>query len=1416
VSEHGLPPLETPPATLAAPAPSRRLRRFFLRHLPLTVGGMVLFLILAVVGGYFLASSDGFQNLVRRRMVSQLEAATGGRAEIASFHWRLLDLEAEAGGLVIHGREAPGEAPYAQVERLRARMSILGLLSPRVVLRNLEVIHPAFHLIIYPDGTTNQPHLPARRKPRENVLDTVFRLGVSRLVVEQGVLDLDNRAAAFDFQKRRMPLDFTASNVSLRISHRPSGLGEAESYRIEAGATDLTLARSAAVRPYPAVHGRMLATVDLERSALILRSLRLTAFGHGIPDRSLEVNGELDNFSQPHWRARAAGDLDMRLLDPVTGYPFAPEGIAHLDLGASGQLDQFLIDGAVRVENGAYIGTGVSERGIELTAHVHADGNRLSITGITARLHQGGSMTGTVDLAPWLPSASRKADPQQAGRAPPAGRTLQNAASAIKIPVDGRVTADFQDVALDTILDMVGQKPFQRLGIDARLNGPTVTTWSRGDNKTVAVSAQLRLSPSPAGVPGEAPATGVVDATYTQRDGAVDLRQLELNLPASRVEAHGRLGAYPMTSSSSISVDFASHDLREFDKLLRDMGLKRGSRAGAAALPVALSGQAGFRGTWNGSLLRPRLAGSLKAAGLALEMPAGLNETSAETRFLQMDTVEAEGSYTPERIDINHGLLERGSERLTLNGTLDASAGRQPVFDGNSVLHLRAEAAKVSVEELRPFFRGELPVQGELDARFEAQGPLQSPRTSGWVEMPSGNLFGESVERVRVQGSITGRAVKADSFSVRVAGGSLTGSGAWDPQSSRFQVEAQGSEIDLTRIEWLRRRAAAAGGKVAFHLHGSGTIADPRVEAHATATGFALAGERLGTIDLGATTSGRTVAYDGTAQLAGAEIRVSGTTALDSNYQTHAKLDLSRIDLGAILKLAHIEALGGESRLAGTVTFDGPLAHPEELRGEARMEELAATVAAVHLKSVGAVRATLAGGRIQIEPLHVTGEDTDLNLQGSLALTGERRIDLAASGSFNLKLIETLDPDVTAAGAATFQLEAHGPLRNPGLRGRLDLENGSLSLEDVPNGLSQVHGTLEFNQNRLEVRSLTAMSGGGQLNVDGYLSYQGGIYANLTVTGKQVRVRYPEGVSSLADTKLRLQGSPANLALSGDVLITRFTTSPDFDFAALAAKVNAAKTTMVPPDAPSNHIRLDVHVISSSQLEFQNAFAKLGGDVDLRLRGTMASPALLGRVSITEGSAVIAGTRYELEHGEIAFANPLRIDPDIDLSATARVEEYDIKLGLRGTPQRLSVTYRSDPPLPESDVVALLALGRTQSQQRIYTEQQQQSLSGPATDTLLGGALNATVSNRVQKLFGAGSVKVDPNYLGPFGNSTSRIIVQERLGRNVTLTYATDANTTGQQLLQADVAINSHVSLVVARDESGVFSMVLKATRRYR
>ena len=163
-----------------------RLRRFFLRHLPLAVAFTAISLALLAVGLYFVASSSAFENGVRKRLIASIEELTGGRAEIASFHWRLLHFEAEADGVVIHGLEDPGEAPYAKIDHLRVVFSLRNLFSPTVRLRSLEIDRPSLHFIVYPNGSTNQPHPRQPRNSSNPAIDTLFEMQAGRIAVEQG------------------------------------------------------------------------------------------------------------------------------------------------------------------------------------------------------------------------------------------------------------------------------------------------------------------------------------------------------------------------------------------------------------------------------------------------------------------------------------------------------------------------------------------------------------------------------------------------------------------------------------------------------------------------------------------------------------------------------------------------------------------------------------------------------------------------------------------------------------------------------------------------------------------------------------------------------------------------------------------------------------------------------------------------------------------------------------------------------------------------------------------------------------------------------------------------------------------------------------------------------------------------------
>jgi translocation and assembly module TamB len=563
---------------------------------------------------------------------------------------------------------------------------------------------------------------------------------------------------------------------------------------------------------------------------------------------------------------------------------------------------------------------------------------------------------------------------------------------------------------------------------------------------------------------------------------------------------------------------------------------------------------------------------------------------------------------------------------------------------------------------------------------------------------------------------------------------------------------------------------------------------------------------------------GSVLRYSAQSTLVGAKVDASGQTQLTGNYETQAKLTLSGFDLGTAIEMFSPGTVKAQSSIGGTVTVSGPLKTPMGMGGAAEFNDFDVKLEGVELKSVGPLRMSLRNGVVTLDQLHITGQDTDLTASGTVQAFGATganggKLDVKANGSVSVAIAHTFDPDILSSGKVEFTIAAGGQVNKPSLTGRVKFDNVNAAVEGIPNGLSALNGTLVFNEDRLEVESLTATTGGGQMKIGGFLTYRNGVYANLTASGDVVRVRL-YGLSATSNTSLTLQGGLQNLLLSGNVLITRFGVGPDVDFAAFSA----AGGLSAPPDpnAASNKIRLDVHITSSPQLDFQNTYAKLAGTVDLTVRGTVAEPTILGRIQITDGSATFAGTKYELQRGDIYFSNPVRIDPTIDLDATARVETYDITVGLQGTMSNLKPTYRSEPPLSEADIFALLALGRTQEEAQLYQEQEVQQGANPTSDALLGGALNATVSNRVGKLFGGGSVKIDPAFVGTLGNSSARITVQQQLSRQLTVTYATNVNSTAQQLLQAQYDLTPNVSIVVARDESGVFSVVYKIRRRYR
>ena len=65
--------------------------------------------------------------------------------------------------------------------------------NARLGLDFLEVDRPAIHLIIYPDGHTNQPAPKAKQSSNGPVAQTIFDLQARRVEVDNGVALVNER-----------------------------------------------------------------------------------------------------------------------------------------------------------------------------------------------------------------------------------------------------------------------------------------------------------------------------------------------------------------------------------------------------------------------------------------------------------------------------------------------------------------------------------------------------------------------------------------------------------------------------------------------------------------------------------------------------------------------------------------------------------------------------------------------------------------------------------------------------------------------------------------------------------------------------------------------------------------------------------------------------------------------------------------------------------------------------------------------------------------------------------------------------------------------------------------------------------------------------------------------------------------------
>jgi translocation and assembly module TamB len=298
-------------------------------------------------------------------------------------------------------------------------------------------------------------------------------------------------------------------------------------------------------------------------------------------------------------------------------------------------------------------------------------------------------------------------------------------------------------------------------------------------------------------------------------------------------------------------------------------------------------------------------------------------------------------------------------------------------------------------------------------------------------------------------------------------------------------------------------------------------------------------------------------------------------------------------------------------------------------------------------------------------------------------------------GQVPLAILPVFRPDVReAAGTLDARLRVGGRLAAPELGGEGTIAGGRLALDGMDEPLRDVRARFTVSPGGLRLVESSAVFGGGTLAARGDVTLAGTRVRGyrVEVTARQVVVQPFDGLHTTWDADLEAVGVPERGQVRGEGRLLRGRYDRDLSLVRLLLDRRPAGALA------AGGLHLDVRLALQDNLTVTTDVARLRAGGTLQVQGTTAAPIVFGTLTAREGQLVFRRHRFELTHAAVRFVDPRRIEPVLDVQATTRIRTYDVRMQISGRPENLEVRLASTPPLPEEDLLVLVAFGVTREQ----------------------------------------------------------------------------------------------------------------------
>lgn len=529
----------------------------------------------------------------------------------------------------------------------------------------------------------------------------------------------------------------------------------------------------------------------------------------------------------------------------------------------------------------------------------------------------------------------------------------------------------------------------------------------------------------------------------------------------------------------------------------------------------------------------------------------------------------------------------------------------------------------------------------------------------------------------------------------------------------------------------------------------------------------------------------------------GATISAKANLRFEDNYLS-ASVAAQNASFEAWLP-KEIAAKGYSGIFSGTCNVTGKLGG--DFSANADISMLSVVSPYGKLKNKGALVISYREGSVFFESVKLESEEAEGQIGGSL-----RPLE-----SFNLKVNALLDlgrlkkkmPRVEdVSGKARFQGTVSGEWNKPKISGAVEVRQGAtVKVEKLAWSFTKLTAHGELNApGELRIEAIDADFGEGKVHAEGRIILKDYLpdSLDLLISAKQINYEYPKGANYVFDGEFIVAGPFSQLELRGEAKLLSFLYTRQIKWrTATLSMLERAKKARV-GTRETNDLFVDIAVLGDRNLRIENNLANLDLSSDIRIRGFIPTPQIWGRLDVNSGSLRFRGREYKLMRSNIEFLGDNTAVAVVDGRAVTSVGDYTINISATGPIEDIKVDMSSLPPLPRTDIVALLALGTTTE----HLEKSEAVTALEATN-ILTGSLQDELEGQAYNIFGIDQFQVNPSYSQQAQASVPRITVGKSVSDSVFVKYSADIGSGQSQEVSLEYALKPGVVFLGSWNDEG-------------